>query len=159
MKMSVMRKLGWVATTLTICALVGCSGDRASLNNDEALLKLKEQCRAAGAKTRAEWTAKYPTETFSDSPEYAYSPRLKTCLYADEYTDVDDGSPAYAFLQGVKSRRDRFVVDVYTNKVLLEYTEHDGRSITTESDPVMCRSEKEFEQRRASLFEVIAGTR
>jgi hypothetical protein len=112
---------------------------------------MKAQCAEAGKKARQEWVTQYNQETFSDNPEYGYSATLNTCLYADEYSDVSPGERA-PLLRGTKSRRDRFVLDVYSGKVLVEYTEHDGASITTAPDPVMCRTEQEFEARKARLF-------
>jgi len=112
---------------------------------------MKAQCAAAGKKARQEWVTQYSRETFSDNPEYGYSATLNTCLYADEYSDVNPGERA-PLLHDTKSRRDRFVLDVYSGKVLVEYTEHDVASITTAPDPIMCRTEQEFEARKAKLF-------
>ena len=71
---------------------------------------MKARCAEAGQKARQEWMAQYDKERFSDAPEYGYSAALNTCLYADEYSDVnpDEAAP---LLQGVKTRRDRFVFD------------------------------------------------
>jgi hypothetical protein len=147
---SVARWLAALAIAGTLAS--GCSKKIDNGPSDEEVLRLKSQCKEAGEKARNTWTSQYANESFSGSPEYGYSASLKTCLYADEYTDVDDGrSVARALLQ-TKSRRDRFVLDVYSNKVLCEYTEHDGVSITTEPDSVMCRTEAEFEARKAKLF-------
>ena len=117
----------------------------------ESALRMKAQCAEAGKRARQEWVTQYNQETFSDSPEYGYSALLNSCLYADEYSDVNPGAKA-PLLAGVTVRRDRFVLDVYSGKVLVEYTEHDGKSITTTADPVMCRTEQEFEVRKARLF-------
>jgi hypothetical protein len=140
--------------TMSVAAILvlgGCAQQtpRQATANSESALRMKAQCAEAGKKARAEWVAQYDHEMFSDSPEYGYSSVLNTCLYADEYVDVNPGTP---LLRGIKSRRDRFVLDVYSGKVLVEYTEHDGASITTESDPVMCKTEAEFDARKAKLF-------
>lgn len=133
-----------------LAILSACEQRERSSQPQEAQLRMKERCAQAGLKARQGWLAKYQGETFSDTPEYGYSERLNTCLYADEYSDSGPGSGAS--LVGASSRQDRFVLDVFANKILAEYTEHDGRSITTESDAVMCRTEKEFDTRKAELF-------
>ena len=136
----------------------GCSTGGEPSVNREAQLRMKSVCREAGQKARRGWLAQYPRETFSDSPEFGYSASLNTCLYSDEYTDLDNGTSIPHALLGAKVRRDRFVLDVYTNKVLLEYTEHDGRSITTAADPIMCRTEAEFNAKKAELFGASGST-
>src|SRR5260221_6761763 len=146
--------MAYIAGVFLAYALAtGCSHGVQDSRSDDAVLRMKNQCKEAGEKAEAEWVARYTRETFSDSPEYAYSPKLNTCLYADEYTDVNTGRSIELGLLGAKSRRDRFVLDVYTNKVLLEYTEHNGQSITNDSDAVNCRSEAEFVARKAELFD------
>jgi hypothetical protein len=76
---------------------------------------------------------------------------LNTCLYADEYSDNGIRSSGAAFI-AAKNRRDRFVLDVFANRILAEYTEHDGRTITTKPDAVTCQTEEEFTARKAKLF-------
>jgi hypothetical protein len=114
----------------------------------EALLRMKAQCRQAGAESRARWVKKYPGETFSNEPEYAYSERFHTCLYADSYSD--SGGP---FFPGVP-REDRFVEDIFANRVILELTLHSGAPIPAAAGDtsVNCKSEKEFVARKAELF-------
>jgi len=113
---------------------------------NEALLRMKAQCRQAGAESRARWVKEYPGETFSNEPEYAYSERLHTCLYADSYSD--SGGPLFP---GVP-REDRFVEDVFANRVILELTLHAGVPIPAGDTSVNCKSEKEFVARKAKLF-------
>jgi hypothetical protein len=137
-------------TALSALLLVGCSASTESAADREAALRMKAQCLTAGQRARADWVARYPNETFMDNPEYGYCPKLSTCLYADEYVDVNQN---LAFINA-KSRRDRFVLDVYSGRVLVEYTEWDGVSIQKDADPVQCRTEREFESRKAELFGV-----
>jgi hypothetical protein len=113
---------------------------------NESLLRMKAQCQQAGVQARARWVKRYPAETFSNEPEYGYSSQLHTCLYADSYSD--SGGPLFP---GVP-REDRFVEDVYANKVILELTLHAGVPITTDGDPTLCKSEKEFVARKAQLL-------
>src|SRR6476661_10441447 len=94
-----------IALVLMILALVGCSTPKGP--DPEAQLRLKQQCREAGEKARAEWIARYPEEHFSDAPEYVYNSQLKTCLYCDTYVDFGP----YPLFPGVKSRADRFILD------------------------------------------------
>src|SRR5207248_1822769 len=133
---------------LSLGVFMACGGPDSSARLRETQMRMKERCAEAGLRARQDWVARYHGETFSDSPEYGYSGRLNTCLYADEYSDSGGG----AALVGASSRRDRFVLDVFANKILSEYTEHDGRSITNDVDPVMCRTEAEFMTRKAQLF-------
>ena|ERR1044071_2531572 len=141
-----MKELRWLWLVFGLLLACGQPDDSARLQ--ETQLRMKQRCAEAGLKARHDWVARYHGETFSDSPEYSYSQRLNTCLYADEYSDIGSG----AALVGAKSRRDRFVLDVFANKILAEYTEHDGHSITPSSDAVMCRTEDEFIARKAKLF-------
>ena len=107
----------------TVLAATGCSGSDNALR--AAQLSMKQQCFQAGVAARARWIQDYPSEKFSGYPQYAYNERLNTCLYADSYTDA--GPPGY--MPGfplVTSREVRFVADAYTNRVLVEYTDHDG---------------------------------
>lgn len=144
------RPCGWIRLVVTIGA--GCSTGAERSEDREAQLRMKATCAEAGQKARRDWVAQYPSETFSNSPEFAYNGRLNTCLYYDEYTDTGTGASIPHALMNTKTRRDRFVLDVYANKVLLEYTEHDGRPITANPDPIMCRTEAEFNTKKAGLF-------
>ncbi len=112
----------------------------------ESLLRMKAQCQQAGALARARWVKQYPEETFSNEPEYGYSSQSHTCLYSDSYSD--SGVPLFP---GVP-REDRFVEDVYANKVILELTLHAGVPVPAGGDPTFCKSEQEFVARRAKLF-------
>lgn len=143
-----MNRWQWGFSGLAVVAIAaGCSDGAHRSEDREAQLRMKATCGQAGRKARQQLVAQYPSERFSDSPEFGYNARLNTCLYSDEYTDTGDA------LVNAKSRRDRFVLDVYSNKVLLEYTEHDGHSITTARDPVACRTDAEFNAKKAELFD------
>jgi len=122
-----------------------CTRERHS--DAEPLLRMKAQCQEAGAKARRDWVQRYSSEIFSNEPEYGYSDRLQTCLYADSYSDSGT-----ALLPGVNTREDRFVLDVYANKVILELTLHDGKVVPSGTDSIMCKSEEEFAARKARLF-------
>jgi len=93
------------------------------------LMSLKSKCREDGEKARLEWKKTYYQDTFSDEPEYAYNPALNTCLWLGEYTgpsaDRDESTGKIVPVQ----THVRFILDVYTNKTLIEYTEHDGQQI------------------------------
>ena len=131
------------------CALVGaaamlvlsCTPHRTE--DSGSLLKMKSECAEAGAKARAEWAAQYNREHFSETPEYAYNASLNTCLYADSYWD--DVNPIVKLGGGNRSEV-RFVLDVYTNKTLIEYTAYDGKPI--EGSP----SEAKFEGEKRRLM-------
>jgi len=144
-----MRCVRWLLIGFVIFGACGQRGDSARLR--ETKLRMKQRCAQAGLQARREWVTRYHGETFSDNPEYAYSEQLNTCLYADEYSDNGVSGSGAAFI-AAKSRRDRFVLDVFANTILAEYTEHDGRSITTKPDAVMCQTEDEFAARKAKLF-------
>jgi len=140
-----MSRVQWALVALGILEACGQRDDSARLR--ETQLRMKQRCAQAGLLARREWVTRYHGETFSDSPEYGYNEQLNTCLYADEYRDSGVGAAFVA-----KSRRDRFVLDVFANRILAEYTEHDGRSITTKPDAVMCQTEDEFIARKVKLF-------
>jgi hypothetical protein len=137
---------------MTVFITAACSTGVERRENREVELRMKATCAEAGRKARQQWVSQYHQERFSDTPEFGYSAKLNTCLYADEYTDIDTGTSIQHALMNTKVRRDRFVLDVYANKVLLESTEHDGRSITVDPDPINCRTEAEFNTRKAELF-------
>jgi hypothetical protein len=122
-----------------LALLVSGCAPRGSENN-AALLKLKGQCQEAGAKARSEWVAKYHGETFSDEPEYAYNATLNTCLYADSYTDNETN--LFAKLAGATHVEVRFVLDVYSNKTLIEYTAYDGKAISGSPSEATFEAEK-----------------
>jgi hypothetical protein len=69
--------------------------------------------------------------TFTNEPQYSYNPSLKTCLWADEYWSPTDHV--------------QFILDVYTNKTLIEYTEQGIKQIGDVSYT-------DFARRKAELF-------
>jgi hypothetical protein len=119
---------GPLRIVLAVVFVSGTACQQQTREPSETLLRMKAQCRQAGAESRARWVKRYPGETFSNEPEYAYSERLHTCLYADSYSDSG------VWLPGVP-REDRFVEDVFANRVILELTLHSGAPIpATASD-------------------------
>lgn len=127
-----------------ICAGVGCGTNSASRRNDLALLQLKSKCREDGEKTRATWKTRYYQDTFSDEPQYAYSESLQTCLWLDEYRGPSFDRNASGKIIPVQTRV-RFILDIYSNKPLIEYTEHGGEQIGDVSLAA-------FNQKRAEFF-------
>lgn len=116
---------------LICCALcaVGCQSAPSPEHADLQLMSLKSKCREDGDKVRSAWKATYYQDTFSDEPEYAYSPSLKTCLWLGEYSGPSvDKDPRTGKLIPVRAHV-KFILDVYTNKSLIEYTEHNGQQI------------------------------
>ena len=106
-------------------------------------LKMKSQCQEAGEQARAKWVAEYNREHFSATPEYAYNASLNTCLYADSYWDNEN---PVVKMGGGNMVQVRFVLDVYTNKTLIEYTAYDGKPI--KDSP----SEAQFEAAKRRLM-------
>jgi hypothetical protein len=139
-RLSRWARVGIAAATLGL-ALLSCAPQRTEDNG--ALLKLKSQCQEAGEKARAEWVAKYDREHFSETPEYAYNESLHTCLYADSYWDTEN---LIVKMGGGNMVEVRFILDVYTNKTLIEYTAYDGKPI--EGSP----SEAKFEAEKRRLM-------
>jgi hypothetical protein len=116
------------------CLIVGMAC-RTSVS--DSTLVLKSKCREDGRKVRAEWISRYRGNTFFDSDEYAYNPNLKTCLWFGEYTRPIGalGGQIYA----------KFIVDVYANKKLIEFTEQTGKQMGTVS-------EANFDKKKAELM-------
>jgi hypothetical protein len=109
------------------------------------LISLKSKCREDGEKVRLEWKNTYYQDVFSDEPEYAYNPSLKTCLWLGEYRGPSiDKEPTTGRLIPVQTHV-IFILDVYSNKTLIEYTEHNGQQIGD-------ISETDFRRRKAELF-------
>jgi hypothetical protein len=136
---------------LVICAVFtigGCDRVTPSKQDNAQLLALKSKCREDGEKVRAEWKRTYFQDRFSDEPEYSYSPSLKTCLWIGEYrgpsVDVESTGGGKDKLVPVQTHV-QFILDVYTNKPLVEFTEHDGKQIGDVS-------EADFKRRKAELF-------
>ena len=94
-----------------------------------------------------EWKKTYYQDTFSDEPEYTYNRELKTCLWLGEYRGPSIDTEEV----GGKSRlmpvqtHVQFILDVFTNKPLIEYTEHNGKQIGDVS-------EADFKKRKTELF-------
>src|ERR1051326_2728756 len=142
---------------LLVFVIFGACGQRGgSARLRETKLRMKQRCAQAGLQARREWVTRYDSETFSDSPEYGYSEQLNTCLYADEYSDNGIRSSSAAFI-AAKNRRDRFVLDVFANRILAEYTEHDqarrcnvsnGRGIRCTESEALRKIVVEFNSRR-----------
>ena len=141
--------VGALAAACLCCSQRPETSARMETQRQEALLRMKAQCKEAGEKAHEKFISLNPSGPLTE-PEYGYSETLNTCLYEDSYVD----RPNAAALKGSKgsTRTDRFVFDVYANRVILEYIAYDGRSITESPDPVMCRTEKEYEARKAALF-------
>src|SRR5439155_7018286 len=94
----------WLAVSALAAMVVGGCAQQSpragGTVSSEAALRMKAQCAEAGKKARQEWVTRYDRETFSDAPEYGYSAALNTCLYADEYTDINPGEHGAFLLQG-----------------------------------------------------------
>ena len=133
--------------TFAVCIMWAIGGCQKATNqtDDLQLLSLKSKCREDGEKVRSEWKKTYWQDVFSDDAEYAYNPSLKTCLWFGEYHGPSmDKEPATGKLIAVQANV-KFILDVYTNKTLIEYTEHNGQQIGDVS-------EAHFNQRKAELF-------
>jgi hypothetical protein len=124
-------------TMIFALASLSCTPQRS--DDRAALLKLKGECLEAGKKARTEWVAKYDHEHFSEMPEYAYNPSLNTCLYADSYWDNENPLVKSG---GGNMVEVRFVLDVYTNKTLIEYTAYDGKPIKGSPSEAKFEAEK-----------------
>src|SRR6266436_10100688 len=102
----------------------GCERASVKQTTDLDLVSLKSKCREDGVKVRSEWKKTFYQDIFSDEPEYAYNPSLKTCLWLGEYRGPSmDKEPTTGKLIPVQTHV-HFILDVYTNKTLIEYTEH-----------------------------------
>ena len=122
-------------TTTLVVLIGGCV--QAKQQDDLHLLGLKSKCREDADKARQEWARTYFGEQFSKEPEYAYSPTLKTCVWVGEYwgpASLESGEIHV-----------RFILDVYSNKTLIEYTALNHKQI---GDISM----EEFERKRMELL-------
>jgi hypothetical protein len=128
-----MNRLGAAILMYLVFLIGGCDSVTRRREEDLRVLTLKSKCREDGEKVRSEWKRTYYLDTFSDEPGYSYSEPLKTCLWIDEYTGpaIDFESVAGRSVPKLVSVRThvKFILDVYTNKPLIEYTEHDGKQI------------------------------
>lgn len=119
---------------MALTAIAGCKNVGSRPPSDAEILVLKSKCKEAGQKTRLEWIVAYPQDIFANEPEYGYVQSLHTCVWIDEYW----GPP-------LKSREHvKFVLDVFSNKIVIEYKEHDGRQSGA-------LSEAEFNRRKVDL--------
>ena len=130
---------------IAVLSMAGCGKVTLSQNDDLHPLALKSKCREDGEKIRSEWKRTYFQDVFSDEPQYVYNRSLQTCFWLGEYTgpSIDRGSagklvPVQTHVQ--------FILDVYTNKTLIEYTEHNGEQIGDVS-------KADFQRRKSQLFD------
>jgi len=133
-----MKQITVLLLAVLLLTVPSCAVPRQSKNSAVAL-KMKSQCADAGAKARAEWIKEYKGEHFSETPEYAYNASLNTCLYADSYWDTEN---PLLKLEGGKMVEVRFVLDVYTNKTLIEYTAYDAKPIKGSPSEAQFEAEK-----------------
>jgi hypothetical protein len=141
------RNSDWALLFFSALIVVSGCGETASkqsdldsspkLESDPQMLTMKSKCREDGDKVRAEWARTYFSEQFSKEPEYAYSPSLKTCIWVGEYWGKS------ALLPG--EMHVRFLLDVYSNKTLIEYTANDGK-------PIGEISAMDFERKRMEIL-------
>src|SRR5262245_48501606 len=160
------------ATLLVLLATLGCRpaarDTEREANRTEFLLSMKAKCREAGERASAQWRSLHSREAaekqieqgfitlkgglplaFFSPPEYAYSEDLNTCLYADGGMSVGTtGRDGYT----KNVNRHRYVVDVYRNKTILQLLLLNGEVYEDANDPSLCKSEAEFEARKARLF-------
>jgi hypothetical protein len=138
-----------IAVLSSLVLLGGCRRvpDR---ENELELLSLKSKCREDGERVRLEWKKTYFQDTFSDEPEYTYNRERRTCLWLGEYSGPSFDRQETAGSSTPKLIRVqthvRFILDVYTNRTLIEYTEHDGQQIGDVT-------KAEFERVRKQLFD------
>jgi hypothetical protein len=106
------------------------------------LFALKARCAEAGRATRKALVTDYHyNENLLGDAEYAYNQRLNTCLYADSYNLVGK-IPAFP---NTEVRHWAFVQDLSSNKILVEYEEHDSKT----AGPL---SKEEFKKRKRELM-------
>jgi hypothetical protein len=115
------RVLALTRLTTFVAFIIGGCVQTARQEDDGHLLALKSKCREDGDKARQEWARTYFGEQFSKEPEYAYSPSLKTCIWLGEYWGPASLEPGEIHV--------RFILDVYSNKILIEYTALNGKQI------------------------------
>lgn len=124
---------GIVAILCALFTISGCSNSTSNQEKDLRLLALKSKCREDGEKVRSEWKQRYYQDVFSEEPEYSYNQSLNTCLWLGEYRGKSaDWLPvpgrSVPKIVSVQTHV-QFILDIYTNKTLIEYTEHDGKQI------------------------------
>lgn len=106
------------------------------------LFALKTRCAEAGRAARKALVTDYHyNENLLGDAEYAYNQRLNTCLYADSYNLVGK-NPAFL---NTEVRHWAFVQDLSSDKILVEYEEHDSKT----AGPL---SKQEFEKRKRELM-------
>ena len=137
----------WTKVVLaSFLATIGCSRREAE---NSRLLELRTKCRDDGAKVQVEWKAAHPSATAAGghgelttlggwlaTDEYTYEPRSNTCLWSGEYR----GAHGPLGVWHVK-----IILDVYTNKPLIQFVESDGKQVGDVT-------EVEFERRKTALF-------
>jgi hypothetical protein len=120
---------GAVAVAFSACLVaMSATSNQAQSAADTALIAQKALCAEAGSRARAQFRKDWFGETFPGEAIYSYNAHLKTCLYADSYSDVDATLGA---LLGYKQRQIVAVIDALSGAVLLEWTAYDGRALKT----------------------------
>ena len=88
-----------------------------------SLLMLKSKCREDGKRFSEDMIKTYYGDHYIGTPQYVYNAKLDTCLYAHSY----GGEPIIGV--GKIYRHNAFIIDIYTNHPIIEYTETDGEQL------------------------------
>lgn len=106
-------------------------------------LMLKSKCQEDGKKISDERIKMHPLDTFSPNPKYTYNEKMTTCLYAHSHM-----APPLLGV-GTSYRYNAFIVDIYTNQPIIEYSAPDGKEL----GPV---SRDDFNRKYKELFLTMA---
>jgi hypothetical protein len=141
-----------VAGILSTGLLSGCATSTSTENIHS--LGLKAKCREDGVKAQANWKATHPAATgnptadqaetttsggWLPNDEYSYNAQFNTCLWSGYYFGSHSGVVW----------RSKLILDVYSNKPLIQFVEAGDKQVGDVS-------ENAFERRKIELFGLVA---
>lgn len=100
----------------------------------------KIACRDNALAYHENYTKQVGADRVKQQYQFKYNKDLETCLYSGGY-----------YGEGLGSSIKLFVIDVYSNKIILEFNKDDGGNIYTAYD-YSVGSIDEFEQKEKELF-------
>jgi len=148
----VLAALAGILSMMCLSCHTPASHESRETSERQFLLSMKSKCREVGERASKEWwTATAPLrakQSVATPAEYGYNTDQDTCVFAF-------GSVA---LVGTKSYLDEYVIDSYSNKVLLHCSgETAGQVFKSSDDPMACTSWQDFEDRKDKLLGTATG--
>jgi len=113
----------WFVVFFVMLASGGCTVTPEPKPSELEILALKSKCREDGMKVSKEWEQRYFGNTFPSDQLYSYNQAFHTCLWLVEYVHI---GRLGADLKPVDDSHKLLILDIYSNRILSEFTRHNG---------------------------------